>query len=413
MNLEGAKTISLEDQEDDFIFGNPEKKDPEKKEEGTVDENSNDKSIVSEENVDKQKEDGSKPEKRRADELKDNPSDEFSNNKADEEESHKEEDISTNQEEEEDADKDIKTDDQASFFIDDVDTEIVIEDKKVDLSGISRKIGLSIEDDESIDEEKFLEKIGKLIEDSKQEFKLDGYSDPAKKLIQHINKTGDISSYFLDEKIVNYQQFLSLDSDDKYTQVRFSELSREGKDEDEIQQIIDDELSTLSTREIKDLNDRYDGHIKGLLESRVSEISKVGDAEYQKQIIQTKEKIEEEKKSLKNYISSQEDVLGIKLTAKDKSSLMRVVDSGDMDLVLDKNPEKAKFYAYMHLKFQDRINSNMQKQIAESVKKAKNSTTDKFIETLHETNDMKTNGSSGRSPKTSSERFSSWANENL
>lgn len=30
MNLEGAKTISLEDQEDDFIFGNPEKKDPEK-----------------------------------------------------------------------------------------------------------------------------------------------------------------------------------------------------------------------------------------------------------------------------------------------------------------------------------------------------------------------------------------------
>lgn len=400
------------DVEDDFVFGDPNYKEKEEKVIVEKEEQEAEQTELKEDDAKnkdlKALEDESKPEEKNKD-SNIGKIDDIDNEKEDVENIDSQDDNIKEEAEETDQQKS----EEASFFVDEVIDETKDEPKQIDFLGISKKIGIEFDQGESPNEDLFLDKINKLIENSKQEFKLDGYSAPAKNLINHLNKTGDISSYFLDEKVVNYQQFLALDADDKYWQVRSAELSREGKSEEDIEATVQEELSSLSTRQIKDLNDRYDAHIKGLLENRVSEISKVGEAEYEKQMEVAREKIEKEKTSLKNFISSQSDVLGIKLTEKDKQALSKMVDNGDMDLVLDKNPEKAKFYAYMHLKFPDKINGNIQRQTAESIKKAKNQATDKFMDTLHETNELKTSGTSGRSPKNSSERFASWANEPL
>jgi hypothetical protein len=111
----------------------------------------------------------------------------------------------------------------------------------------------------------------------------------------------------------------------------------------------------MSTRELKDLSDGYDGEIKKALNNEI--VSILGDKETQIAAAKSKaeSEIEVEKQNLIKYVDTQNDFMGVPLTEANKKGIINAINNGTFDLAVEQDPAKSKFNAFMFSKFYDKF----------------------------------------------------------
>jgi len=258
--------------------------------------------------------------------------------------------------------------------------------------------------------------IKEKIESAKKEIKLDGYSPDAQSIIKHLNDNdGKIDDFFNNKEIVSLQSVVGLNPNEKVLYVRTNELIRSGLSADKAAEQAEEELSELSTREIKDRADGIDNQAKELINVEVKKI--VGDREalIAKERAKKEAVVKQEVDNLKNFVNSQDEFMGIKLSPVAKQNIVREIESGTFDEIANESPEKSKFTAYMLAKFGPKILDTYKKQASEQNRKGHNAAIDKSVSALHKTKDEAQSKKTGRQKSESGEtkNFESWADPTL
>lgn len=302
----------------------------------------------------------------------------------------------------------LKSEDDNSLFGSDDDNN-----DSEDFSSIANEFDIEQEEGKTIDKETFITKINEKIDSAKQEFKLDKFNPQARKIIEHINKTGDLGSFFNDKTIQSYNEFLSQSPDSQYSAIRNAQLVKAGgMDAEAIQEKIEAELEEKSSREIKDFNDPSIENVNQEISKRVDEIVSLDSVELNKSIEKKSLEIKEERNNIKSFMKSQENFVGLELSDKDKSKFEALIDKGEVDALLEKDPVKAKYYAYMHMRFGDRISKNMKEQLRLSARDGKNKEIDKNLESMHKDKSSFKKNSGGQGQKPDTEKaYASWKSE--
>lgn len=260
--------------------------------------------------------------------------------------------------------------------------------------------------------EEFKTKINEKIESAKQEFKLDGYTAEAQSIIRHLNENdGKIEEFFENPAITSLQSIVGLDAEKKVLSVRTNELIASGLKADQAATQARGEVQELGTRELKDMADGIDVDAKKLIGEEVTKI--VGDREKiaSQERIKSEAKTKAEVETLKNFVNTQENFMGIELTPKAKAGIVREIESGAFDEIANKTPESSKFAAYMIAKFGSKILENYSNSASEQNRKGHNAAVDKATGALHKTKAGAQTKKTGKQAQESGEtkNFESWA----
>lgn len=370
------KTKSVVEEEDDFTFGDLKtgKDKPEEKQEEKTTEDDDEGKIPEEKKEEEKKVEPKKEEVKKVDDKK---TTEGKEGKTDEQEEEEEE--------------------EADIFLDKTDS--AAEGTKLSLKKLAKDLDVDLEKDDDPDE--FKTKFSEKLEKSKSEFKLDGYSDDAKAVIKHLNENGgDLDSFFVNKQIAAMQSVLALDPETKFRNVRVSELMAEGKTKAEAAETVEAEVKELSTREIKDYADDIDSQAKRLINDEVKKI--VGDKEIKAAAERARREAEAvaERGRLKSFIEKQDNFLGLGLTPEAKKLILRDIDNGTFDKVLNQNQEQIKFSSYMFSKYGSKIMKKIETSLSEQNRKGYNAATRKALDALHKTDEGKgTQRKSGHEPE--------------
>jgi uncharacterized protein YoaH (UPF0181 family) len=259
-------------------------------------------------------------------------------------------------------------------------------DKKISLKKLAKELDVDLEKDD--DEVEFKTKFSDKLEKSKQEFKLDGYSDDAKAVIKHLNENGgNIDSFFTNPAIASMQSVLALDPETKVRNVRIQEVMATGVTKQEAITTVDEELNEWGTRQIKDLASDIDDQAKGIINTEIKKI--IGDQELKSQAERVRKETEalSQRTNLKGFIEKQDNFLGLGLTPEAKKLILRDIDNGNFDKVLSSNPEQIKFASYMFSKYGSKIMSKISSSLNEQNRKGHNAATRKALDALHKVGD--------------------------
>lgn len=381
----GSAGIDVED--DDFEFG-------EKSNDKTTEE------IVTEDSVDKKKE-STKKEEVEKEEVKEDAETEKESSDT---ETEKEVFEDTEKEEEGEKKEEEKKEGE-DFFSSEFTQEEEKKPDAFDFKALANEFEIEAETKDD-----FKSKIAEKIEKAKQEFKIDNFSPDAQSVIKHLNENeGKIEDFFTNESIASLQSVLAMAPETKVLSVRVNELMSTGLKQEEATERAEEEIADLATRELKDMADKIDQDAKKLISQEVVHI--VGEREkiVQKQKEVQQQKLQKEVTTLKNYVSSQEEFMGIKLTPTAKQNIVREIETGVFDSIADKTPEASKFAAYMIAKFGSKIVDNFVNKSAEKNREGYNAATEKHVNALHKTKDEAQGKKIGRTsqPK-SGGNFESW-----
>jgi hypothetical protein len=271
------------------------------------------------------------------------------------------------------------------------------EGRKRTLKEIGKKFDLDLTADD--DDDEFETKLSDKLSKSRQEVNLDGFSDDAKALIKHLNENeGDVESFFTNQNIIGLQSVLSLDAETKVRNVRLNELVGAGSTKADALATIEEEFKEMSTREIKDLAGDIDDQAKKLIQTEVKKM--VGDKELKAAANrqQQEQRVIQDRTKLKGYVEKQEAFLGLKLSSEAKKTILRDIDNGEFDKLLNTNPEEQKFAAYMLGKHGAKILKKIDSTISEQNRKGFNAATKKSIDALHNIDDNLGSKKSGHQP---------------
>lgn len=269
------------------------------------------------------------------------------------------------------------------FAVDDKPVNKKSGEVKTSYKPLATDLGIELENDTS---EEFKAKVNQKIENAKQEFKLDGYSDEAKALVKHLkDNDGKVEDFLNNKDIISLQGVKNLDPEQKVLFVRTNELTRTGLSQDKAQEQAAMEVEEMSARDLKNRSNEIDTEADGLISKEIRKIT--GDrevfvaAEREKIVTKTKAEITQ----LKSYVSSQTEFFGIELSDKAKQSIIHDIESGVFDDIANKSPESSKFTAYMVRKFGKSIMDTLNKKSAEQNRTGYNAATEKSLNALHKT----------------------------
>ena len=293
--------------------------------------------------------------------------------------------------EEKKGDEEVADEEDIDIFSDKEESPV---DKKISLKKLAKELDVDLDKDD--DEVEFKTKFSDKLEKSKQEFKLDGYSDDAKAVIKHLNENGgNIDSFFTNPSIASMQSVLALDPETKVRNVRIQEVMASGVTKQEAITTVDEELNEWGTRQIKDLAADIDDQAKGIINNEIKKI--IGDQELKAQADRVRKETEAltQRTNLKGFIEKQDNFLGLGLTPDAKKLILRDIDNGNFDKVLSSNPEQIKFASYMFSKYGAKIMNKIEQSLGEQNRKGHNAALRKSLDALHKTEDESKQRKSG------------------
>ena len=294
------------------------------------------------------------------------------------------------------------------------DKAIPEEEKKISLKKLAKELDVDLDKE---DEQEFKTKFSERLEKSKQEFKLDGYSDDAKAVIKHLNENGgNIDSFFTNPQIASMQSVLALDAETKVRNVRIQEVLGTGVTREEAVKTVDEEIKSWGTREIKDLAADIDDQAKEIINTEIKKI--VGDQELRAKAETVRRETEAltQRTNLKTFIEKQDNFLGLGLTADAKKLILRDIDNGNFDKVLSSNPEQIKFASYMFSKYGEKIMKKIDFSLKEQNRKGSNAALRKSLDALHKVGEeggQKKTGHLPSSKDTDTGNKPKWTNEDF
>lgn len=329
------------------------------------------------------------------------------------------------EEEEEKSDEDDKGSDDKDKEEDKTDDEvedIFADDKQVedekpsefDFNAMATDLGLEVEEGKKIEsKDDFLKTVKGYIDKNKQEPDLSKFSPEARKVIEHLNK-GDASleTFFENPVITSMNQMLAMGPEEKVRNLRYQELLQEhGNDAEKATEALTEEFEEYSKGQIKTMAEDIDKQAREIRENEIKKI--IGEAEKQsaKKIADTTEAQKKQRDNLINYVSKQDSFFGIPLTKAGKEIILKDIDTGKFDQVIEQSPEETKFFSYMAAKYGSKIVERYNSVMKDEKRKAYNEAQDKEARARHKLpGDSKQSAGAGKteSQKSTKEGFDRW-----
>ena len=294
-------------------------------------------------------------------------------------------------------------------------TEDKPSDKSTDIPSIAfkaigEKLGVKLEGET---ESEFIEKINAKVESSKKELKLDKYNPESKALINWLEEHTDSSleDFFTNPVVSEWNSFIKLSPEDKYTQVRMTQTDLKDKTPEEVEEIITEELSNLSTRQLKDTADNITANAVKLRNDEIKKI--VGD---KKTFIETKQveiskKVANERQILKDETQKIESILGVKLPEATKKQILAEIENGEIDKILNESPSQSKINAYLFKKYSSNIEKYYQNKLREERRAGYNDGIKKIQSDLYQNIPAIPTGGIAGGIKTEGKKFDAWKNK--
>ena len=255
---------------------------------------------------------------------------------------------------------------------------------QISLKALSEKFGVKLKDET---EDEFIQRLNEKIESSKQEFKLDGYNDVTKKLIQHMNTEGsNVADFFNNKRIVDYNDVLNMGIEEKYRAIKLAEYG----DNDNALEKIDEELSNMSTRELKDFSDDVDSRLREGINKEIETVVESHEKEQkakQDVLMANKEKFID---TIVSQVKSTNDFLGFKLNDDIKNSLVNNIRNGEFEKVTQDDEASVKFLGYMMKKYGKNLLEGIETRVKREKLSSYNEGLKKSMQTMYNTSENNT-----------------------
>ena len=246
---------------------------------------------------------------------------------------------------------------------------------------------LEIEADEEVkDKESFVKATKKAIESAREQIDLSGYNDQAQSLIKHLNeKKGDLVSFFENPVITQMNRMLMLKPEDRFREVRYAELYEKHKNEDDAVEALEAEIEGMSKGEIKTKAEEIAEQAGKIRSDEIFKL--IGQNEEKAKVAEKAEeqRILKEQQNIKSFIDKQNDFFGLGLTKAAKQTIIKDIDNGKFDDLVNKAPEASKFFAYMVGKYGGKIVEKYNNALKEANRTGYNIMQDKAFDALHKT----------------------------
>ena len=392
-----AGTNVIED--DDFDLStlpkaNKEEKTDEKKEvSGSPDEKKKDEEKSGAEDSSKEKRVEEKKEEKKEEEKKDEE-------KKDEKQAGKSDDPGSKEDDKSSDDK--KGDDKVEDIFSSIDDDTAGKDE-LSFKSLLDEVGIEVEE-EVKDKESFIKATKKAIESSKQKIDLSGFDEDAQKLITHLNeKKGNLASFFENPVISQMNRIMMLDPEERYREVRYSELYDKHKDSEKAIEALEQEVQEMSKGEIKTKSENIAEQASKIRQEEIRKVITAGEEKAVQDQKSQQENTRKQQENLISFIDKQDSFFGLPLSKEAKSTIRKDIDNGKFEQVVNGSPEATKFFAYMVGKYGEKIIEKYNKAIKEANREGHNNMQDKAFEALHGT-DKKSQDSAGHKDTSGSKK---------
>jgi len=252
---------------------------------------------------------------------------------------------------------------------------------EINYNDLAKDIGYEIEEGveiKSIDEFKEISKNN--LEKAKQTLDLSEFPPEAKMLLENLKKNNNIqlTDFYRNDTIRSIDNFLSLPEEQKIKSVLAEEGKKAGHDKESLKDYIEDQYAEMTEDDMKKkltVINRQATSIKTKEFGKIiSEKGKYLEAQKEKVITQAKK----ERENLVEVMKKTTSYMNFKIPDNVLNSMVKDIESGAFQNVLDENVEQAKINAYIGLKLGKQFAASYEKML----KKAKGTSYQKGLDTL-------------------------------
>jgi hypothetical protein len=291
-----------------------------------------------------------------------------------------EEEIAVIEEKENEISLDLKLDD-------DIDDD---KDKDKDLKPLNyldtaKELELTLEEDEKeLTKEAFVERVKEKIESSKEKFNYQHIPEDVLDVVKFFAEDGGTTADLLsDHDVVLAEVYLSMDSESKFLRFQSDKLERNGLDKESAaaraQELWDQKPEKEQAQAIAEI----DSQIIAFKNQAIKEVVGKRKEIVQKQKVQAEAKAKAERTRMVDIVKGMTEFMGMQIPKEINDKLVRKIENGDIDKVLNNVAAKARVNAFMIELFGKQINETSKKILSDTSRESYNKGVQKLIEKNH------------------------------
>lgn len=276
-----------------------------------------------------------------------------------------------------------------------ISTELKLEDdieedknkdiKPVNYLDTAKELELTLEEDEKeLTKEAFVERVKEKIESSKEKFNYQHIPEDVLDVVKFFAEDGGTTADLLsDHDVVLAEVYLSMDSESKFLRFQSDKLERNGLDKESAaaraQELWDQKPEKEQAQAIAEI----DSQIIAFKNQAIKEVVGKRKEIVQKQKVQAEAKAKAERTRMVDIVKGMTEFMGMQIPKEINDKLVRKIENGDIDKVLNNVAAKARVNAFMIELFGKQINETSKKILSDTSRESYNKGVQKLIEKNH------------------------------
>lgn len=257
--------------------------------------------------------------------------------------------------------------------------------KPINYLDTAKELELTLEEDEKeLTKEAFVERVKEKIESSKEKFNYQHIPEDVLDVVKFFAEDGGTTADLLsDHDVVLAEVYLSMDSESKFLRFQSDKLERNGLDKESAaaraQELWDQKPEKEQAQAIAEI----DSQIIAFKNQAIKEVVGKRKEIVQKQKVQAEAKAKAERTRMVDIIKGMTEFMGMQIPKEVNDKLVRKIENGDIDKVLNNVAAKARVNAFMIELFGKQINETSKKILSDTSRESYNKGVQKLIEKNH------------------------------
>ena len=257
--------------------------------------------------------------------------------------------------------------------------------KPINYLDTAKELELTLEEDEKeLTKEAFVERVKEKIESSKEKFNYQHIPEDVLDVVKFFAEDGGTTADLLsDHDVVLAEVYLSMDSESKFLRFQSDKLERNGLDKESAaaraQELWDQKPEKEQAQAIAEI----DSQIIAFKNQAIKEVVGKRKEIVQKQKVQAEAKAKAERTRMVDIVKGMTEFMGMQIPKEVNDKLVRKIENGDIDKVLNNVAAKARVNAFMIELFGKQINETSKKILSDTSRESYNKGVQKLIEKNH------------------------------
>ena len=257
--------------------------------------------------------------------------------------------------------------------------------KTIDYKSIAKNLGLTLEDEiTELTEDAFVEKVKEKIESSKEKFNYQHIPEDTLDVVKFFaEEGGTVADLLTDHDVVLAEVYLSMDSEAKFVKFQSEQLIRAGFDEESAagraQELWDQKSEKDQAQAIKQIDTNILAFKNQAIKEVVDRRKEIVAKEKSKAVV----KAQAEKTQMIGVVKGMSEFMGMPIPKEVNDQIVRQIENGNFDKVLNSSTAKARVNAYMMEKFGKQILETQKKILGDTSRASYNNGVQKLIDKNH------------------------------